>query len=173
MSSRAYLVTRNRYGGHQRKIAWFNRRETGLYFDFPFLSTGAHTSFHKDGSIWKTALSTDMKPERTGYSYPIDSKTVWVQLGISAFRKEVAKTFPITKQSDFRKHSIYDVDLSRFPCAVLNFIVECISPEILRNMPDDLQPPDNAEAITIDEWEPYVVISIVGARARKKGSPEH
>jgi len=103
-----------------------------------------------------------MKPERTGYSIPIDSKTVWVQLGISAFRKEVVGTFPITKQSDLKRHSIYEIDLNQFPCEVLNFIVECISPEVLRAIPDDLQPPTYAEVITIDEWEPYVIISILG-----------
>ena len=161
MGNRAYLVTKNPYEGAQRKIAWFNRQENGLYFDFPYIQDGGHFSFHKDGSTWRTGVSTGMKAEKTGYSVPIDDISVWTQLGISVFHKSVIKSFPDLKDSD-KKHVLYELDLTQFPSEYPNFVVECIHPEILEVIPDEMNPPNNANVIIINDWEPYVVITILG-----------
>jgi len=162
MNVRAYIITANQYEGAQRKIAWFNRLKNGLYFDFPFLPTGSHISFHKDGSIWRTSISTGRNPEKTGYSLPLDDKSVWAQLGISVFRKEVINNFPRLKKSDIRKNIIYEIDFTQFPSDTPNFVVECIHSSILDTIPSEMHPPDDANVIIIDEWEPNVVITILG-----------
>lgn len=162
MGIRAYLVTKEKYGGFQRKIAWFNRLENGIYFDFPFLPTGSHISFHKNGTIWNTRYSTGMKAEQTGCSISLDDKSVWVQLGISVVRKSVIDNFPILKNRDKRENKIYELDLTKFPSDTLNFVVECIHPEILVNIPSEMNPPEKSEIIIINDWEPYVVITILG-----------
>jgi hypothetical protein len=151
MNSRVYLVSKDLHGKFQRKIAWFNRLENGLYFDFTFLSTGQHISFHKDGTIWRTSLVSGLKPEKTGYSLPLDDRSVWTQLGISAFRKEVLSSFPILKPSDIRKYQIYEIDFAQFPSDVLNFVVECVHPSMIDNIFMEFAPPDDAQVITIDD----------------------
>ena len=81
---------------------------------------------------------------------------------MSAFRKEVFYKFPRLKSSEKKKYRLYEVDFTQFPSEVLNFVVECIHPNVLETIPIEMNPPDDARLVTIDDWEPYVVITILG-----------
>lgn len=161
MSERIFLVTKNEYDGCQRKIAWFSKHKNGIYFEvFAFLM-GSHTTYHKDGSIWRT--SPAIKKNKIGQFLPLDDFKGWYQLGTSMILKDNLKGNPCLKERERnRVLTVQKVDLEAYPNKIVNNVVEFIEPSYLESMPEDLKPPQDARVFIIDAIEPYIVLTFLG-----------
>lgn len=52
---RLIIATRQQIDGARRKLAWFSRTATDLYFEVGGAFIESHTSYHKDGRIFRTS----------------------------------------------------------------------------------------------------------------------
>jgi hypothetical protein len=144
------VATAGQIAGSQRKLGWFQLLPNGLYFDFAGLFFGTHTSYHKDGNIFRTSLTADSKPILQGKHLKISDFHGWYQLGIAMISKERVSNNPIVKNKDKRKAEIFEVDLDYFPENTYNVIAELISEDFypyLNN--DEVSKPVDAVEIRI------------------------
>lgn len=161
MNQRVYLITENKYENEIRQIAFFTKTDNGIYFDFPYLSTGAHNSYHKDGSRWRTSTATGLKPEKMGNSLELDSENVWMLLGIPTIRKSAFHNLPAIKQRHL-KYPCYKINFTQFPKDEINFVVELINSSRIQEIESKFPSPKDSLTIHIDLWEPNILTTILG-----------
>jgi hypothetical protein len=156
-----FLVTENKYGGCQRKLAWFSKHKNDLYFEVLAFLMGSHISYHKDGSIWRTNPAT--KKDKIGQYLPLDKFRGWYQLGTSMIEKYLLKENPCLKNRERKKAlTIQEVDLEVFPRGIVNMVVEFIAPNHFESISKNFKPPKDARTLIIDSVEPYIVLTILG-----------
>jgi hypothetical protein len=125
---RMIVATQEAYDGSQKKLAWFDYRPNGLYFDVGGFLLGTHTSYHRDGNIFRTSLATDNKPKFKGTHVGLDNFKGWYQLGIAMIAKEKIETNPPLKASDQKKAArIIEIVIGNYPSDTINIVTELIS----------------------------------------------
>lgn len=164
LKRRAYVVTRGMYDGCQRQLAWFERGPKDLYFEVFAFFMGSHTSYHRDGRIWRTSPATRGRPDYRRRYLPLDSFRGLHQLGISMVRKSELRKNPCLKPRTRRKAlTLQEIDLEDYPSEILNIVVELLEPgrqEFIASK--DIAPPPDATMTIIDAIEPWLVLTILG-----------
>jgi len=127
---RMIVATKEGYGGSQRKVAWFDYRPNGLYFDLGGSLFGTHTSYHRDGNVFRTSPATGNKPKFQGTHIELGNFRGWYQLGVAMISKEKVETNPPLKASDRRKAArIIELVMGDYPSRTINIVTELISPD--------------------------------------------
>jgi len=163
LSSLKFIVaTKKEILGYQRKIAWFSVHKRDLYFEMAGLLEGSHSSYHKDGSIWRTSPATNKKPKFVKLHYPLNSFCGWLSLGMGMLLKTSFPHNPELKARD-KKHHLNFVDIDCFPSDALNIVVDLI--EISqKNMlqEENMQPPKDALVFEFISNNVMLLITILG-----------
>ena len=142
---RIIIATQEDYGGSQRKLAWFDYRPNGLYFDVGGSFLGTHTSYHRDGNIFRTSQATANKPKFLGTHIELDNFRGWYQLGIVMIVKEKVKTNPPLKANDRKKADrIIEFVMGDYPSKTINIVTEMIAPDYIQflNRTEVATPPE-------------------------------
>lgn len=161
MTQRILLVTKKKYGNCQRKLAWFSKHKKGLYFEIFAFLFGSHTSYHINGSIWRTSPAINKK--KIGQYLPLDDFKGWYQLGTSLIERSLLEENPCLKTKGHQKAlTVQNVDLGTFPSAIINLVIEFIEPNYLEPISKRFKPPKDAEILIIDSIEPYIVLTVLG-----------
>ena len=164
LKKRVYLVTKEEYEGCQRQLAWFARHKKGLYFDVFGFFMGSHTSYHRDGKIFRTSPTTNYHATYLGKYLPLDDFKGWYQLGTSMVRKSELLKKPCLKGHDRNKAlTLQEVDLEAYPSETINIVMEFLEPskrELITSK--DVAPPPNATMFVIDSIQPWIVLTILG-----------
>lgn len=128
MSKKIYVITKDKYSGHQRKVGFFVFLKNDLYYDFGLIN-GSHNSFHKDGSQWRTNLITGEKAKKEGGHTPLADFTGVFNLGVAGISKNIIPKLPKVKQKYFnKKHITYEIDLDEYTSDQINIVSEIIEP---------------------------------------------
>ena len=80
---RINVITKEQYGGFQRKLAWFDHRPNGLYFDVGGLIFGTHTSYHRNGNVFRTSPATENKAKFEAKHVELENFRGWHQFGVA------------------------------------------------------------------------------------------
>jgi hypothetical protein len=167
MKKKVWLVTKDEYYGYKRKLGYIQRNTNGsyddLYYDFTMVN-GSHDSYHRDGSEWRTHPVTKQK-RRIKESTPLKFFDGLYCLGINLFHKWTVATLPSLKSKNIRNDIIYEVDIESFPSKNINIYVEILSDNIdidLLFVNKNTCPPNDAETITIKDFKPWVIVTILG-----------
>jgi len=162
-SSKKFIVaTKQEILGYQRKMAWFSIHKRDLYFEMAGLLEGSHSSYHKDGSIWRTSPATNKKPKFVKHHYPMNNFHGWLSLGIGMLLKTSFPYNPELKARD-NKHHLKFVDIDYFPSEALNIVVDLI--EISHNsllQKEDMQPPKDALVFDFISNKLMILVTILG-----------
>ncbi len=133
MKKRVFLVTKNRYDGHQRQLAWFVRHPKDLYFDVIMDYMNSHVSYHKNGNIWRTAPSP-IGLKKIGKYFPLNEFREMFQVGTCMILKSRLKSNPPLKETHRKKAlAIQEVDLKVYPNDIINIVVERAFFTVLNN----------------------------------------
>ncbi|MFB0502056.1 MAG: hypothetical protein ACETVP_06245 [Candidatus Bathyarchaeia archaeon] len=166
MKGQVCLVTKREYQGCQRKLAWFKKYQNGIYFDIFGFFMGSHTSYHRDGRIFRTSHASDYqtRKEYLGKYLPLDDFKEWYQLGTSMILKSELLKNPCLMKRDRKKALILqEVDLEAYPSDFINIVVEFLEPgktELLTSK--DVAPPPDATILVISSVQPWIVLTILG-----------
>ncbi|MEZ9440847.1 hypothetical protein [Vibrio atlanticus] len=128
MSHKIYIVTKDKYSGHQRTLGFFRFQNQDLYYDFGMLN-GSHNSYHKDGSQWRTSLASEGRAKKESEHYPLAQFIGFFNLGTACISKNIVPKLPKVKKKYFNKYETYEIDLESFPSDQLNIVSELIEPE--------------------------------------------
>ena len=161
---RATVATLEAYDGCQRKLVWFSRQPKGLYFEAGRLFVGTHTSYHKDGNIFRTSPATLGGPRKQGWHLPIDQFKGWYQLGFTMVLKDQLLNNPCVRNRDRKPADILvEVSIRDLPSPTLNIVLELIEPEQFNLLGNpDVAPPHNAVVHVLKLNNPWVVVTILG-----------
>ena len=164
MKARLVLATKQEVEGTRRKLGWFSRTPTDLYFDVGGLFLGSHMSYHKDGNIFRTSPATGNRASFEMNHLPLADFEGWHQLGVSMIQKYAIASQPHLKPRDEKGRSrIYEVDLNAYPSDTLNLILELLHPDSEHLLDiKDLQPPPDADLAVLRDFMPWVVLTILG-----------
>jgi hypothetical protein len=161
---RMIVTTQESYGGFQRKIAWFNYRRNGLYFDVGGFLLGTHTSYHRDGNIFRTSPSTANKSRFQGRHVKLDNFRGWYQLGVTMIAKERVEKHPSLKASDRKKAArIIELVMDDYPSETINIVIEMISPDFKQflNQPE-LATPTEATTEVLEFGNFSIILTVLG-----------
>ena len=161
---RATLATCEAYEGSRRKLVWFDRTPTGVYFGIPSFLLGSHTSYHRDGNIFRTSPATGQKPTFIGNHLNLKEFRGWYQLGIAAVTKDELRQNPPVKGRDRSPANIlFHVALDDYPSATMNFVIELITPEDAGLLHvASVAPPKDATVYVLKLGSPWVVVTVLG-----------
>ena len=164
MKERVYLATKEKYRGCHRQLAWFARHQNGLYFETFGFFMGSHTSYHRDGRIWRTSPATNRRPDYLRKYLPLDDFRGMYQLGLSMVRKSELGKNPCLKERHRKKAlAIQEVDLKAYPSDILNIVVELLEPDKREFITsEDIAPPPDATMFVIDSMQPWIVLTVLG-----------
>jgi len=127
MGTRATLLTQNAIAGVQRKLAWFDLRPRGLYFDVGGLLFGSHMSYHVDGNVFRTSPATFGKAIFQERMIPLNKFRGWHQFGTAMMQRKVLANNPAAKGRDKRLGAIFaEVDVEAMPASCLNIVLEVV-----------------------------------------------
>ena len=166
MKEWVYLVTKREYRGCQRKLAWFKRYQNGIYFDVFGFFMGSHTSYHRDGRIFRTSPTPNFqtRKEYLGKYLPLDDFKEWYQLGTSMMLKSELMRNPCFMKRDRKKAlTLQEIDLEAYPSEVINIVVEFLEPgksELITS--EGLAPPPDATLLVVNSIQPWIVLTILG-----------
>lgn len=165
MKRKIRLITKQKILGKQRVLGYLERNTNGkyddLYYDFTFVG-GSHHSYHRDGSEWITY--PDKSKKRQKKSTQLKFFKGLYTLGVNAIEFPWIAGFPILKQKHINKDILYEVDinLKNFPSGMINIMVELLEPSANFQETIDTKTPLNAKQFIIKDFEPWVVITILG-----------
>ena len=162
MSQKIYIVTKDKYNGHQRTLGFFTFLNNDLYYDFGALK-GSHNSYHKDGSEWRTSLATGSKPQKQGSHIPLASFSGHHNLGVVMLSKSLIPKFSKVKQKYFNKFTAYEIDVESFTSNQFNIVIELVEPDYVIPLTDEEKsPPLGAIVKEFKETTPWLVLTILG-----------
>jgi len=162
-SSQKFIVaTKQEILGYQRKLAWFSLHKRDLYFEMAGILEGSHSSYHKDGSIWRTSTATNKKPKYVKHHYPLNRFHGWFNLGMGMLLKSSFPYNPELKARD-KKHQIQFIDIDCFPSEALNIVVDLIETD-QKNLlqKEDMQPPVDAQVFEFISNNLLIFVTILG-----------
>lgn len=156
------IATKQEVSGYPRKLAWFSIHSRDLYFEMAGILEGSHTSYHKDGKMWRTSLATNKRAKFIKHHYPLNQFHGWYPLGLGMLLKSSLPYNPKLKNKD-KKHHVSFVDIDQFPSSVLNLVADLLEP----NRGDlfqarDMQPPMDAQIIEITSSNPWIYVTVLG-----------
>lgn len=129
MRKRVYLVTKGKYEGCQRQLAWFSRHRKDLYFEIFGFFMGSHLSYHRDGRIWRTSPATRRHPDYIKKYFPLDDFKGLYQSDLGMIRKSELLKNPCLKEHDRKKAlALREVDFGAYPREIINIVVEFLEP---------------------------------------------
>lgn len=143
-------------------MAWFSVHKSDLYYEMAGFHDGSHSSYHKDGSIWRTSPATEKKPKYIKRHYPLKHFQGWLNIGIGMLLKTALINNPELKNKD-KKYCIQYVDLDSFPCDSLNLVIELLKSnhkELLQSK--DMEPPRDAQVFEYWMEEISILVTILG-----------
>lgn len=163
MPKKIYIITKEKYSGHQRKIGFFVFLNNDLYYDFG-LTDGSHNSYHKDGSQWRTSPVTGGKAKKEGGHTPLADFTGIFNLGIAGISKNIIPKLPKVKQRYFnKKHITYEIDLDTYPSDQINIVSEIIEPGYIIPLSEkEKSYPLESTVKTFDETNPWLILTTLG-----------
>ncbi len=156
------IATKQKISGYHRKLAWFSFHGNDLYYATSVIIDGSHSSYHKDGSIWRTSPATSKKAKLTKKHYPLCQLQGWFNLDFGMLLKSALCNSPELRNRD-QKHQISYVDIDEFPSETLNLVVDLLEPgrqELF--LADDMLPPKDAQVIEIKSTDPWLFVTILG-----------
>ncbi len=156
------IATKQEILGYHRKLAWFSLHSRDLYFEMAGILEGSHSSYHKDGSMWRTSPATNKRAKFVKLHYPLYQFQGWFHLGLGMLLKSSLPYGPELKNRD-KKHQIHFVDIDKFPSEALNLVVDLLEPkrqDLLQA--GDMQPPVDAQVIEITSSNPWLFVTILG-----------
>ena len=161
MNQKIYVVTKDKYSGHQITVGFFIFLNQDLYYDFGLIN-GSHNSYHKDGSQWRTSLATGDKPKRDGEHFPLVQFSGLFNLGTASISKNIIPKLPKAKKKYFNKYITYELDVESYPSNQINIVSELIEPDYLIPLPEQEQcyPPDSVSKI-FKETKPWLILTIL------------
>lgn len=126
-----YLITKDKYDGHQRTIGFIRDMGKHIYYDFLShkvqLTTkqdGSHFSYHEDGSIWRT--SAGIGKEKLAQTVPLKKFNSYYDLGITHFNKNIIPDLKPFKESNRKKSYIIELDIESYEAEYINIVLEMI-----------------------------------------------
>jgi len=162
MNKKIYIITKDKYLGHQRTLGFFMFLNNDLYYDFGLIK-GNHDSYHKDGSQWRTSLATGNKAIKEGEHYPLASFKGHYHLGTAYFSKRIIPKLPKVKKKYFNKYEAYEVDLASFPSEHINIVSELIEPEYEIPLPEKEKClPPGAVSTTFKTKSTWIILTVLG-----------
>lgn len=160
MSQKIYVVTKDKYSGHQRTIGFFMFLNQDLYYDFGLIE-GSHNSYHQDGSQWRTSLATGGKPKKEGEHFPLAKFSGFFNLGTVCISKSIVPKLPKVKKKYFNKYITFELDLESFPSNQINIVSELIEPDYVFPFTESESPPDSITRI-FKEIKPWLIVTVLG-----------
>lgn len=164
MKKKLILATKQKISDSQRKLAWFSRQKNGLYFEVAGFFMGSHTSYHKDGNVFRTSPLTQKKAVLSQRHIPLADFKGWYQLGKGMIRKQALSKNPEVKARDLKgKTTIQEINIDDYPSETLNLFVEMIEPgrlELINN--PSLAPPSDAGVYILKAFDPWIIVTILG-----------
>lgn len=157
-------MTKEKYGGCQRQLAWFSRQKGGLYFEVFAFFGGSHTSYHRDGNIFRTSPATNYHATPKGKYLPLDGFKGWHQLGIMMANKDTLLENPcVGKHHRKTAITLQEIGLKSYPSVTINFVVELLESNGLEFITsEDAAPPPDAKVYMIDSIQPWIVLTVLG-----------
>ncbi len=161
-AQRIIIATKQEIVSAQRKLAWFSLQKDDLYFEIAGMLEGSHTSYHKDGNLFRTSPATNKRARLVTKHFPLAQFQGWCKLGLGMVLKSSLNKNPKLKSSD-RKHQVHEVDIDQFPSDTLNLVAELLEPN-RRDLLDTnaMCPPADAHVIEVTTSHPWVIITILG-----------
>ncbi len=91
---------------------------------------GTHTSYHRDGNVFRTSLATKNKPKFEEKHVELQNFRGWHQFGVSMIAKDSLLNKPPLKGRD-RKKTVrtIQISMSHFPSKTINMVTEMVSPD--------------------------------------------
>lgn len=147
-----------------RKLAWFSRQRMGLYFGVGAPLLGAHTSYHRDGNVFRTSQATQMRPRFSGRQLSLEQFRGWEQFGVAMLLRERVSSLPPVRSRDRRTGNIVcDVPVEAFSSDTLNIVLELVDESSLPLLQTpELQPPVGALVRTMDLGGVTAVLTVLG-----------
>lgn len=162
MSQKIYIVTKDKYSGHQRTLGFFRFQNQDLYYDFGMLD-GAHNSYHKDGSQWRTSPATEGRAKKENEHMPLAEFSGLFNLGTVCFSKNIVPKLPKAKKKYFNRYTAYELDLESFPSSQINIVSELIEPEYeIPLLEEEKCYPSDAVIKEFRETKPWLILTILG-----------
>jgi hypothetical protein len=161
---RMIVATQEDYGGSQRKVAWFEYRPNGLYFDVGGFLLGTHTSYHRDGNVFRTSPATANKPKFQGNHVELENFRGWYQFGVAMIAKEKVETNPPLKARDRKKAAqIIGLVMDDYPSETINIVTELISPDFKQYLDRaEVAPPPEAATEVLEFGDFSLVLTVLG-----------
>ena len=159
-----YISTQNKFEGYKRQLAWFSRHESDLYFDVAGFFQGSHTSYHKDGNIFRTNTGLSPKAVFVDRKVPLSDFNSWHQFGTTMLLKETVPGLPIIEERHHKKATkIEEINLDCFPSETINIVVEIIDPKLISYINyEHLAPPSEGNTIKIKDIQPFIILTMLG-----------
>lgn len=159
---RIIIATRQKIAGSQRKLAWFSFHGNDLYFEIAGMHEGSHSSYHKDGKLFRTSPATGNKAKLFGNHRPISHFKGYYNLGMGMVLKSALSNNPELKHKD-SSNQIYDVDIDQFPSDTLNIAAELLEPDMIDLIScESMQPPKDAYIIEVKNTCPWLLVTLLG-----------
>ena len=99
----------------------------GLYFGVGAPLLGAHTSYHRDGNVFRTSPATQMRPRFSGRQLSLEQFRGWEQFGVAMLLRERVSSLPPVRSRDRRTGNIVcDVPVEAFSSDTLNIVLELV-----------------------------------------------
>lgn len=156
------VATQREVNGFQRKLAWFQIQKQDIYFEIAGVLDGSHSSYHRDGSIWRTSPATNNRAKFVKYHYPLKHFHGWLSLGMGMLLKTACSNEPVLKNKD-RKHQITFVDIDSFPSIALNIFVDLVETSHKSLLEcEDMQPPPDAQLIEFQSNRLTIIVTLLG-----------
>ena len=161
-TQRIIIATKQKIAGFQRKLAWFSIQKDDLYFEMAGILEGSHTSYHKDGKLFRTSPATDKRARFVTRYFPLAQFHGWCNLGLGMILKSSLNKNPCLKSRD-RKYQVNEFDIDQFPSDTLNVVAELLEPnryDLLDT--EEMRAPVGAHVIEVTTSHPWVIVTILG-----------
>jgi len=159
---RITIATKQKIAGFQRKLAWFSLEGNDLYFEIAGMLEGSHTSYHRDGKLFRTSPATQKRASQFAKHLPLSQFQGWYKLGLGMVLKSSLNRNPVLKNRD-RKGQVHEVDIDKFPSDTLNIVAELLEPNKFDLLSGEMmRPPTDALIIQVTTSRPWVLITVLG-----------
>jgi len=125
---------------------------------------GTHTSYHRDGNVFRTSPATENKPKFEAKTIELDNFRGWHQFGVAMIAKDNVQNKPCLKGRDRKKAGqIIEISMENFPSKTINMVTEILSPEFEQYLPlPHLAPPPKSVTELLRFTGFSVVLTVIG-----------
>lgn len=159
---RIIIATKQEIAGFKRKLAWFSFHGDDLYFEIAGMLDGSHTSYHRDGNLFRTSPATKKRARLFGMHIPLSQFQGLYKLGMGMILKPSLSNNPKIRNRDWRSQ-VYEVDIDQFPNDTINIVAELLESNMIDLIScDSMRPPKDSYIIEIESTRPWVIITLLG-----------